>query len=71
MNDVSKRNAGGPPSREFRLDKANAKLMGVCGGIANYTGIDPMLVRVGFFIGGLISLGTAGVIYIGIGLIAD
>lgn len=71
MNDVSKRNAGGPPSNQFRLDKANAKLMGVCGGIGNYVGIDPMLVRVGFVIGGLVSVGTAGLIYVAIGLIAD
>ncbi len=71
MNDVSKNNAGGPPSRNFQLDKPNAKLMGVCGGIGNYVGIDPMLVRVGFVIGGLVSVGTAGLIYVAIGLIAD
>ncbi len=35
MNDI--RNSGGtPPSRNFRLDKGNAKLAGVCSGIGNY-----------------------------------
>jgi phage shock protein PspC (stress-responsive transcriptional regulator) len=72
MNDVTKNTKGGPPwGKNFRLDKANAKLMGVCGGIANYAGIDPILVRVGFVIGALVSVGTAGLIYVGIGLIAD
>lgn len=40
-----------PPSRtKFYLDKRNSKLMGVCAGIADYTGFDPTLVRVGWFI---------------------
>lgn len=55
----------------FRLDKAQGKIWGVCGGIANYVGIDPMLVRVGFVIGALVSLGTAALIYAAIALIAD
>ena len=32
----------------FYLDKRNGKFMGVCSGIADYTGIDPLLIRVGF-----------------------
>lgn len=55
----------------FRLDKAQGKIWGVCGGIANYVGINPMLVRVGFVIGALVSLGTAALIYAAIALIAD
>lgn len=34
----------------FRLDRGNAKLMGVCAGVGNATGIDPLLVRVLAFI---------------------
>jgi len=34
--------------RQFALDKANGKLMGVCAGIADVTGWDVTLVRVGF-----------------------
>jgi len=33
--------------RTFRLDRRNGKLLGVCAGIANMTGWDPTLVRVG------------------------
>ncbi|QJU57293.1 envelope stress response membrane protein PspC [Sphingomonas sp. AP4-R1] len=37
------------PSRtSFYLDKSNGKFLGVCSGIADYTGIDPLLIRVGF-----------------------
>ncbi|MDB5674081.1 MAG: phage-shock protein [Sphingomonas bacterium] len=32
---------------KFYLDKKNAKVMGVCSGIADYTGIDVTWVRVG------------------------
>ena len=37
-----------PPSRtSFYLDKRNGKVMGVCAGIAAYTGLDVTLVRIG------------------------
>jgi len=32
---------------KFYLDKQNAKWSGVCAGIADYTGFDPLLVRIG------------------------
>ncbi|MDE8653075.1 PspC domain-containing protein [Novosphingobium album (ex Liu et al. 2023)] len=31
---------------QFYLDKANAKMFGVCSGIADYTGVDAIWVRV-------------------------
>lgn len=34
----------------FRLDRGNAKLMGVCAGVGNATGIDPVLVRLATFL---------------------
>lgn len=34
----------------FRLDRGNAKLMGVCAGVGNATGIDPLIVRVAAFV---------------------
>ena len=38
-----------PPRRtRFYLDKRNAKFLGVCSGVADYTGIDVLLIRVGF-----------------------
>jgi phage shock protein C len=33
--------------KTFYLDRRNGKLMGVCAGIANYTGWDATLVRIG------------------------
>ena len=33
--------------RGFEVDRENRKLLGVCAGIANRTGIDPTMVRVG------------------------
>ncbi len=37
-----------------RLKKSNdAQLEGVCGGIAEYIGVDPTFVRLGFVIGAL------------------
>jgi phage shock protein C len=46
-----------PPSRtSFYLDKRNGKVMGVCAGLADYTGFDVTLVRIllvlGIFMGG-------------------
>jgi phage shock protein C len=29
----------------YALDKSHAKLLGVCAGLANYTGIDPLGIR--------------------------
>jgi phage shock protein C len=40
----------------FRLDRGSAKLMGVCAGVGNATGIDPLLVRLAAFIA-LLALG--------------
>ena len=61
----------GLSSRKFRLDKSNGKIWGVCGGIANYFGIDATLVRVGFILGTLIGFGSLLLVYIAIALIAD
>lgn len=50
-----------PPSRtKFYLDKANAKFMGVCAGIADYTGFDVAMVRI--FLVAAIVCGGAGIL---------
>ena len=37
-----------PPSRtRFYIDKRHGKVMGVCAGIADYTGVDVTIVRIG------------------------
>lgn len=71
MNRLQEQPVVNVPATTFRLDKAQSKIWGVCGGIANYAGIDPMWVRIGFVIGALVSLGTAALVYAGIALIAD
>lgn len=45
--DIFERPTEQPPSQtKFYRDKANGKFMGVCAGIADYTGFDVNLVRV-------------------------
>lgn len=39
-----------PGSGGLRLDKQNGKLMGVCAGIGDYTGVDPLWIRLGFIV---------------------
>jgi len=38
------------PRTRFYLDKQNSKWLGVCSGIADYTGIDSTMVRIGFIV---------------------
>lgn len=69
MNDIREVKSGG--RHGFHLDRRNSKLMGVAAGIADWTGINTTLVRIAFVVGAFISLGTAALIYLAIGLIAD
>ena len=36
------------PRTRFYRDKVNGKIMGVCAGIADYTGVNAIWVRLGF-----------------------
>lgn len=71
MNNLTRNSDGKPPRAGFRLDKTNGKVFGVCAGIADYFGIDAMLVRIGFVAATLLGVGAPVLIYIGIALIAD
>lgn len=71
MNDVTRNSDGKPPRAGFRLGKSNAKLAGVCSGIGDYFGIDPLLVRIGFVAAALLGFGSPVLIYLAIALIAD
>ena len=62
---------GLPARRGFHLDKANAKFMGVCSGIADSFGWDVTVVRVGFVVGTLVGVGSLLIVYLAIGLLAD
>lgn len=71
MTNVTRNSGSKPPRAGFRLDKTNAKLFGVCAGIGNHFGIDPLLVRIGFVAGTLLGFGSFALIYLAIALIAD
>jgi phage shock protein C len=61
-----------PPSRtKFYLDKRHGKLMGVCSGIADYTGLDVTLVRIMFASAVFMSGGSILPLYFIVGFIAD
>jgi phage shock protein C len=64
-------NRTGMTSRNFRLDRTNGKLMGVCSGIANYFGWDANLVRIAWVLGTILGFGSLILIYLAIGLIVD
>ncbi|WP_133365789.1 PspC domain-containing protein [Qipengyuania sediminis] len=55
----------------FRLNRRDGKVMGVSAGIADWSGMPVGFVRIAFVLGALFSLGTAALIYLAIGLIAD
>jgi phage shock protein C len=55
----------------FYLDKRNKRFMGVCAGIADYFGWDPLWVRVGFAAATVMGVGFLPIVYLAIGFIAD
>ena len=71
FEDSPVRDATPARRRGFHLDRANAKFMRVCSGIAEFFNCDVTLVRVAFVVGTLIGFGSLLVIYLGIGLLAD
>lgn len=58
------------PRTKFYRDKINGKLLGVCSGIADYTGIDVLWIRLGMVVFTL-STGFGIPLYIVMALIAD
>ena len=60
-----------PPSRtRFYRDKRNGKIMGVCAGIADYTGFDVSLVRIAMVAAFFLSSGSILPVYFIAGFIA-
>ncbi|MGI8704840.1 MAG: envelope stress response membrane protein PspC [Sphingomicrobium sp.] len=61
-----------PPSRtKFYLDKKHGKVMGVCSGLADYTGFDVTLVRILFVLGVFMGGGALLPVYFIAGFIAQ
>jgi phage shock protein C len=60
-----------PPSRtRFYRDKRNGKFMGICAGIADYTGFDVTMVRIGMVAAVFLSSGSILPVYFIAGMIA-
>ena len=56
----------------YALDKSNAKMLGVCAGLARTTGWDATLVRLGAVVATLLLLGpVAIVLYLVTALVAE
>jgi phage shock protein PspC (stress-responsive transcriptional regulator) len=72
MSALDRQRAAITPTRSgFRLDRTNGKVFGVCAGIADYFGINPMIVRAAFAIGTIVGFGSLILVYLAIALIAD
>lgn len=56
---------------KLSLNRANKKILGVCAGLADWSGIDAMIVRIAFVLTTLIGVGSPILIYIALGLILD
>lgn len=56
---------------KLTLNRANKKILGVCAGLADWSGIDAMIVRIAFVLTTLIGFGSPILIYIALGLILD
>jgi len=55
---------------KFYRDKQNGKFMGVCAGIADYTGVDVTLVRIGAVLLAVLGQGIGIIAYLVVGWIA-
>lgn len=56
--------------RRFRRDRTTGKLFGICSGLGQYFGVDPMWIRVAFLVGTLLA-GQIALIYLAIAIFAD
>ena len=59
------------PRTRFYRDKINGKLLGVCAGVADYTGVDVLWVRLGTVLLTMCGVGFIPLIYIALGLFAE
>ena len=54
----------------FLLNRTDAKIMGVASGLADYTGLDPTIIRLGFVAAALLTGPMAIFFYLLAGLLA-
>jgi phage shock protein PspC (stress-responsive transcriptional regulator) len=70
VSALDRRPAGSSAPAGLRLDRAEGKVFGVCAGIANYTNVDPLVVRLVFVAGTILGFGSFVLIYLAIALLA-
>ena len=58
-------------NNKFLLNRREAKLMGVGAGLADYTGIDPLIVRLGLVLAVLVTGPVAILLYVVTGWLAS
>ena len=59
------------PRTRFYRDKVNGKIMGVCAGLADYTGVDVLWIRLGAILLTVLGSGFLIPIYFLVGLLAS
>ncbi|MBA3676185.1 MAG: envelope stress response membrane protein PspC [Sphingosinicella sp.] len=59
-----------PRRTKFYRDKQNGKCLGVCAGIADYTGIDVTVIRIGMVVAMFMGSGAPLLVYLAAGFIA-
>ncbi|CAH0351874.1 MULTISPECIES: PspC domain-containing protein [unclassified Sphingobium] len=58
--------------RSFTLDRRNGKIMGVCAGLAERTGVDVVIIRLALVLLTLLAFGPIGVVgYLLVGWLAN
>lgn len=57
-------------SNAFRLNKSEGKIMGVCAGLADYSGVDATIVRIAAVLLTLFGVGSTVLLYLIVGLVA-
>ena len=55
----------------FLVNRRDARIMGVAAGLADYTGVDPLIIRLAFVAAVLITGPVAILFYLVTGLLAD
>ncbi len=58
------------PRTRFYRNKAEGKFLGVCAGVADYTGVDAIWIRLGFLVA-MFTLGWPIFVYFAIGMFAE
>lgn len=56
---------------KLTLNRANKKILGVCAGLSDWSGIDTTVVRIAFVVATLIGFGSPLLVYVALGLILD